>query len=283
MDRRVFLKTTVYGFLLYGSAPTAFAGAFLNPPSESNPASDESANTYLIKMRDFNQPHPDDIYLDAEDFKILKISLQRLKRIHRTVGYGNFHLVGLDDALKIARSYSRVGRFSNTELKFLERLFYEDASLYGFYGKKPLSRITDKIPKREVVKIKGTGHYLYRGAPYELYRRIRRDVGQQAVLTSGVRSIIKQMLLFLNKARKTRGNLSMASRSLAPPGFSYHGIGDFDIGKTGYGVANFTERFATTRVYKRLNKLGYIKFRYQKHNLLGVRFEPWHIKVKSIS
>ena len=108
-------------------------------------------------------------------------------------------------------------------------------------------------------------------------------MGRQAVLTSGVRSIIKQTLLFLNKAKKTRGNLSMASRSLAPPGFSYHGIGDFDIGQAGYGISNFTERFATTKVYKRLYKLGYTKFRYNKNNLLGVRFEPWHIKVKSIS
>jgi hypothetical protein len=285
MDRRAFLKAAISGIFVCGSVPDALAGVFLNHPPVPNPSSNggESAYEYLKKMKNFNRPHPNDMYLDAKEFEILRNSLQRLRRIHRTVGYGNFHLVGLDDALKIARNYSRVGRFSKTELKFLEWLFYEDASHYGFYGKKPLSDITDQIPKREVVKIQGTGHYLYRGEPYEFYKKIRKDVGSQSVLTSGVRSIIKQTLLFLNKAKKTRGNLSMASRSLAPPGFSYHGIGDFDIGQAGYGIANFTERFATTKVYKRLHKLGYIKFRYNRNNVLGVRFEPWHIKVKSIS
>jgi len=283
MDRRAFLKAAISGLLVCGSVPDAIAGAFLNPPPVPNPSPDDSVYEYLKKMRNFNIPHPNDIYLDTQEFEILSSSLQRLRRIHRTVGYGNFHLVGFDDALKIARSYSRVGQFSKTELKFLERLFYKDASLFGFYGKKPLSDITDQIPKREVVIIEGTGNFLYRGKPFELYKKIQKDVGRQAVLTSGVRSIIKQTLLFLNKAKKTRGNLSMASRSLAPPGFSFHGIGDFDIGQAGYGIDNFTERFAATEVYQRLHKLGYVKLRYEKNNLLGVRFEPWHIKVKSIS
>jgi LAS superfamily LD-carboxypeptidase LdcB len=90
---------------------------------------------------------------------------------------------------------------------------------------------------------------------------------------------MKQFLLFLNKANKNKGNLSMASRSLAPPGYSFHGIGDFDVGKKGYGIHNFTERFTKTNVYKRLTDLGYIKFRYERDNDLGVRFEPWHIEV----
>ena len=281
MDRRAYLKAALSGILVCGSVPDAIAGAFLKPPPMPNLSSDrdEAVYRYLKKMRNFNKPHPDDMYLDTKEFDILRRSLRRLKRVHRTVGYGNFHLLGFDDAIKIARSYSRVGRFSKIEFRFLEWLFYEDASRFGFLGKKPLSSITDQIPKREVVKIRGTGHYLYKGKPYELYRKIRKNVGKQAVLTSGVRSVMKQTLLFLNKANKTKGNLSMASRSLAPPGFSYHGIGDFDIGQAGYGIANFTERFATSKVYKRLHKLGYVKLRYNKNNFLGVRFEPWHIKV----
>jgi len=71
----------------------------------------------------------------------------------------------------------------------------------------------------------------------------------------------------------------MASRSLAPPGYSFHGVGDFDVGKKGYGIDNFTEKFTKTDVYKKLNDLGYIRFRYHQDNYLGVRFEPWHIKV----
>ncbi len=90
---------------------------------------------------------------------------------------------------------------------------------------------------------------------------------------------MKQFLLFLNKTRHSHGNLSMASRSLAPPGYSFHGIGDFDVGKKGYGIHNFTKRFTETNIYKKLNDLGFIKFRYEHNNNLGVRFEPWHIEV----
>ena len=88
-------------------------------------------------------------------------------------------------------------------------------------------------------------------------------------------------MLFLNKAYKSNGNLSVASRSLAPPGYSYHGVGDFDVGQVGFGADNFTARFTSTEVFKKLENLGYINLRYQKDNLLGVRFEPWHIKVSS--
>ena len=92
---------------------------------------------------------------------------------------------------------------------------------------------------------------------------------------------MKQFLLFFNKAYKNNGNLSLASRSLAPPGYSFHGIGDFDVGQVGLGAANFNKIFTNTEVFKRLNALGYIKFRYPDKNLLGVRFEPWHIKVNA--
>jgi LAS superfamily LD-carboxypeptidase LdcB len=53
------------------------------------------------------------------------------------------------------------------------------------------------------------------------------------------------------------------------------------VGQVGYGLANFTARFTTTRVYKILSDLGYLKLRYPQDNLLGVRYEPWHIKLKT--
>jgi LAS superfamily LD-carboxypeptidase LdcB len=130
-----------------------------------------------------------------------------------------------------------------------------------------------------VVKIPYTGNYLYKGKPLETHDKIKKDIGDNVILTSGVRSIIKQFLLFMKKVSDNNHNLSLASRSLAPPGYSYHGIGDFDVGQVGFGAANFTEDFTTTEIYKRLTESGYIKLRYQKGNLLGVRFEPWHIKV----
>jgi len=100
-------------------------------------------------------------------------------------------------------------------------------------------------------------------------------------LTSGIRSVVKQMHLFLSKVLQTDGNLSQASRSLAPPGYSYHGIGDFDVGQAGFGADNFTARFAGTQAFKKLHSLDYVDIRYTNGNKLGVRFEPWHIKVVS--
>ena len=113
----------------------------------------------------------------------------------------------------------------------------------------------------------------------EMVERLTRELGDRVILTSGVRSVVKQSLLFLNKAYNSQGNLSLASRQLAPPGYSFHGIGDFDVGQVGFGPANFTERFICTEVYRRLESLGYLTLRYPRDNCLGVRFEPWHIKV----
>jgi len=98
-------------------------------------------------------------------------------------------------------------------------------------------------------------------------------------LTAGVRGIVKQFYLFLSKALRHNGNLSLASRSIAPPGYSFHVAGDFDVGKAGYGVANFSGRFTETNVYAKLKSLDYVKFRYPPGNQTGIVFEPWHIQV----
>ena len=245
--------------------------------------SEKSIRDYIYKMRHFDKPHAADIYLNPDHFYLLKSSLERLIRVQRLVGYGNFHLISFDDAIRMARGYVRVGRFSKDEIDFLEGLFYYDASQYGFLGQKPVHRLTEHIKKREVVKISGTGNYLYRGHSREIYDNIREAIGKDVVLTSGIRSVMKQFLLFLRKAYRCHGNLSLASRSLAPPGYSYHAIGDFDVGKVGFGVLNFTSKFAETDVFHRLQDLGYIQIRYTRDNLLGVRFEPWHIRVEPVS
>ncbi|HUI27578.1 MAG TPA: M15 family metallopeptidase, partial [Candidatus Kryptonia bacterium] len=100
-----------------------------------------------------------------------------------------------------------------------------------------------------------------------------------AILTSGVRGVMKQFALFLRKAFENNANLSLASRSLAPPGYSFHGISDFDVGQVGLGEDNFTRRFTGSEVYRRLIELEYVAIRYPIDNLVGVRYEPWHIKV----
>lgn len=235
--------------------------------------------TYLHKVRYFNEDHPDDVFLKEEQLNLLLSSVKRFNRIQKLVGFGNFYLVDFDQAVYIARTQTEVGSFSVEEVNFLEQLFYASASEYGFYGEKPLRNLTDRVPMQEVVKMSGTGNYLFRGQPELLYHRIRKELGDQVVLTSGVRSVIKQFLLFLTKVADSHGNLSRASRSLAPPGYSFHGVSDFDVGQVGFGSYNFTERFISTPVFKRLRELGYLRLRYPRDNFLGVRFEPWHIKV----
>ena len=165
------------------------------------------------------------------------------------------------------------------ELELLDEIFETDARLYGFYGDKVLAEQTFRFAMRDVEKIANTGHYLLHGEPLERYERIRKDLGESVFLTSGVRGIVKQYQLFLSKAVTTNGNLSQASRSLAPPGYSYHAIGDFDVGRVGFGLKNFTEDFAETPEYRKLIDLGYVDIRYTETNPYGVRHEPWHIKI----
>jgi len=240
---------------------------------------DQHIKDSLQKIRDFDKTYADDIFLDAAQLSLLESTAERLIRVQRLVGYANFSLLGLDEAIKYARHYSRVGQFTKQELAFIESIFFEDATRYGFLGNKVITELTARIPDRDTIKMTGTGHYIFKGEPLKMYNKIRQDVGPSIVLTSGIRSVVKQIHLFLAKAITTNGNLSQASRSLAPPGHSYHGVGDFDVGKVGFGASNFTEAFAATDEYKRLSDLGYIMIRYTESNPFGVRFEPWHIKV----
>ena len=151
----------------------------------------------------------------------------KLKLIQRHIGYGNFNLISFDRMIRVARYASKIQRFTKKELEFLESIFYYNPSSHGFFGNKISSNITDIIKSREVVKIPRTGHYLFKGQPEKTYYEMKKDIGNTIILTSGVRSIVKQTKLFLDKVNKTRGNLSIASRSLAPPAFTYHSIGDF--------------------------------------------------------
>ncbi len=80
-----------------------------------------------------------------------------------------------------------------------------------------------------------TGHYLYKGKTLEAYNHMKKDIGNSIILTSGVRSVVKQLKLFVDKLYSQKANLSLTSRSIAPPAFTYHSIGDFDIGKKGFG------------------------------------------------
>ncbi|MEO5341246.1 MAG: M15 family metallopeptidase [Magnetococcus sp. MYC-9] len=251
----------------------------LPPPTSSPRLRGNDLDLYLNRLRAFNSTHEGDVFLDAKRFSLLQSVLARFERVQKTVGFGHFYLLDFDEAVNIAKMHTDVGPFTVEELDFLEQLFYERALLYGFYGEKPLKNLTDQIDKREVVKVPNSGNHLYRGKPLELYSQLRHRVGSKLILTSGVRSVVKQFMLFLSKIHEGNGNLSRASRSLAPPGYSYHGISDFDVGQAGFGQYNFTEKFVESGVFKQLHAMGFLSLRYPRDNLTGVRFEPWHVKV----
>jgi hypothetical protein len=222
---------------------------------------------------------PPDVILDPAQRIAFDSALARLRRLQKYVGYGNFNIIGWDQSLRLARSRDSIGAFTRAEFDLIEEMFFADAKRLGFYGDKVVTDLSANIDRRDIVKIPKSGHFLFKGTSSETYEKIRRDLGNSVVLTSGIRSVVKQIYLFMNKADKVGGNLSLASFSLAPPGHSYHAIGDFDVGKKGFGIKNFSEAFAQTDEFRRLIDLGYLDIRYPQQNPFGVRYEPWHIKV----
>jgi len=223
MKRRDFLKILAMGVIGWGITPEAAAKNVEILPKTPSENLDDHIRDYLNKMKNFNESHADDVQLDNALFKVFESTVMRLRRLQQFVGHGNFQILSFEDGLNMARKYSRIGAFSKAEIRFMEVIFYAEADRYGFLGQKPLNKLTDRIKTKEVIKVPHTGNYLYRGLPLETFKKIKRLVGEQVVLTSGIRGIMKQFLLFLNKAAKNNGNLSITSRSLAPPGYSFHG------------------------------------------------------------
>ena len=246
------------------------------PRAES---SQSNLQNYMAKMKSFEQTHVEDIFLDTDQYQVLLSTFRRLDRVQSLVGHGNFNVISFDEMIRYSQRYGSVGQFKAAELAFLEEIFFSDAQRYGFFGEKVISKLTAVVPRNARYKVPYTGHFVYRGDSLSSYTRVKKDVGNSIILTSGIRSVVKQTHLFLAKAVQSRGNLSRASRSLAPPGHSFHGVGDYDVGKIGFGRRNFTSDFANTGEFKKLVELGYINMRYPEDNLLGVRYEPWHIKV----
>jgi len=269
MNRRNFLKYLQLGTLGTAVMPTIgselFAGRYESPLRE-----DKSTLKQLITP---------DIYLPDNQIKTFRSVRKKLKLVQRHVGYGNFNIISFDQTIRTARWGKGIERFSKEELGFMESIYYYDPSVHGFFGQRTSYELTEKISKKDVLKIPRTGHYLFKGKTVETYHHMKKDVGNTMVLTSGVRSIVKQMKLYVDKIHRTQGNLSKASKAIAPPAFSYHTIGDFDVGKKGFGYSNFTPRFALTNEFMKMRKLKYIDMRYTVNNKDGVRYEPWHIKI----
>ncbi len=277
MHRREFLHTLSAATLLLCGENVA---AVAEKPQSIPPQSDSGVRDLLSRTQRPDQHYENDIFVTAEQRPQLMLLQQRLSRLQKTVGHGNFALLGVDQMRAYGRNYTAIGSFSQAEMELLEQVFNADASSYGFKGEKPLSKMTATFNQGSLSRASGSSQYLFKGEAQQAYDKIKKAMGDELVLTSGVRGVVKQMHLFLSKAVAFDGNLSLASRSLAPPGYSFHGIGDFDVGKRGWGARNFTPDFATTDEFKRLQELGFISMRYPQDNPLGVRYEPWHIKVK---
>lgn len=220
-----------------------------------------------------------DVFLDENYTAAFQSIRKKLNYVQKYVGYGNFNVISFDEVATILRRSPTAKRFTKDELAFIEYIFYYTPTVHGFYGERITTNLTSKIDLKEVDKIPYSGHYLFKGKPMETYYHMKKDIGSTLILTSGVRSVVKQMKLFLDKLHSTKGNLSEASRSIAPPAFTYHSIGDFDVGKKGLGASNFTARFALTDEFNEMRKLKYINMRYTINNKDGVRYEPWHVKI----
>ncbi len=203
--------------------------------------------------------------------------LKKLTIVQNQVGYVQFNILSFDDLLKTASRCKQP--LQPAEIDFIESIFYGDPRKYGFFGERTVPELTLVTPKKDVIYMDKTGHFLMKGAATEKYAQIKRLIGDDLVLTSGVRAPVKQLYLFLKKMEYVGGDLRLTSNSIAPPGFTFHSVGDFDIGKSGLGQFNFTEKFQETDVFKKLYDGGYICIRYTSNNPYGVRFEPWHIKV----
>ena len=276
MNRRFFLK---FGTSALTLGSTELLLAMPEPYLDTEIKDHLELNHKQCKEFSQQALNKEPVIANEKELQLLHAISIKLKKTQQYVGYGHFNLLSFDELLFISRNNPKIGAFSEDELAYIEKVFYTQAADYGFYGKKVTYKLSDKISKNETYKVPYTGHYLYKDEPLALYERLKREVGPSIILTSGVRSVVKQLDLFLYKASLLKGNYSLAAHSLAPPGYSFHGVSDFDVGKVGYGYKNFTSAFARTSEYHDLQKLGYINIRYPKNNSFGVRFEPWHIKV----
>lgn len=218
-----------------------------------------------------------DIFIQKDDYIVFQTVRNKLKLIQRYIGYGNFNIISFDAMLNIAKRVPTIGHFTKDEITFLEFIFYYNPTIHGFFGKRISNSITESIDKKVIEKIPYTGHYLFKGKALETYHDMKKDVGNSLTLTSGIRSVVKQTKLFLDKINTLEGNITVAAKSIAPPAFTYHSLGDFDVGKKGFGYANFTSRFAETKEFQQIKKLDYVDVRYTINNKDGVRYEPWHI------
>ena len=244
--------------------------------------SQQQVDQMLLNARKMQSPDrvsADDVYLSPDQRAVMPTTLARLNRVQRHFGHGYFNILGFNQLLKSAAATTGIERFTVEEMGLLQWLFYQDAASYGFMGQRVVNDLLVDLRPSLLHYNAQSGQYLYKRLAKPLFDRMRADIGTDLILTSGVRGIPKQCALFLTKLIACEGNVSMASRSLAPPGYSFHFSGDFDVGSSQLAGENFSRAFARSEVYRKMQRLPYITLRYPDQNQAGVRFEPWHVKV----
>lgn len=272
MNRRNFIKNIIATVFSYQALPSLHLIA-----NESSTI--VSPVDYLYKMEHFDSSFADDYILPASSIPIFLSLTRRLTRFEQTIGHANFMIIHYNSAIAMAKKYPYIGAFTSQEESLMHSLFEDNPAQYGFMGERTVNNITYIINNKDVLKIPHTGNYLFRDVALSKWKTIQKILNNQVILTSGVRNVIKQMHLFCKKTVANNYNISLASRSLAPAGYSFHSIGDFDVGKPGFGLRNFTKDFLYTQTYARLVEAGVLDLRYYDKNSFGVRFEPWHVKV----
>ena len=141
----------------------------------------------LQKVKNFDQTFSEDIFLSAKKKIVFQTTFKKILRVKKLIGYANFNLISFDDMIMYARRYPKIGRFTKAELKFIYEIFFYDANKYGFHGNKVIKELTSEINKKETIKISGSGHYLFQGDALVKFNQLRKDVGPNLILTSGVR------------------------------------------------------------------------------------------------
>ncbi len=199
----------------------------------------------------------------------------RLNDVQNVIGQGRFNLVSFADVRAAARQTAQ-GALTAAEESSCRELFHLDARRIGFLGARVVRDMNYALPQAELLRVDG-GQHLFPAAS-ALFARARAAVGPQLIVTSGARGVPKQMLVFLRSALRA-GIIARPVHSVAPPGYSYHAVGDMDVGDRALGGANFTAAFANSATYRKLIALPYVRLRYPRNNALGVSFEPWHLQV----
>jgi len=79
---------------------------------------------------------PSPLFLHVSELADFESARLPLGRVRRYVGFANFNLINFDTVLHYARNVSSIGEFSKSVFAFFEKLFYDEASKYGSFGRR---------------------------------------------------------------------------------------------------------------------------------------------------